>query len=450
MNIWIGILLMLLWGGLCCRSWLRSIRATNWILSEKEVLTLSPVSENICEKKLFVLLPALEEQPIVDETLNYFSKILSPFPNATIIVITGESERVRRDELGSKEEMTNSLVDKWIANNIDHCVIRLHEPALSGTKSTKLQFAWQKLKEQFGRNYIEDSWFAIYDFDSRPPQETFIALARELKNGQADVIQQVPHIAGSEIHEYSSTSASRTQAIAHYERTLCIETDLRREQTGATWEIRYAMGAGLFLKASCLEKTEGFPEYSDDIALGYRLDLLEIPRVVLSVPNMVQPAPSFRALIKQFRRINLGVFSVHKEVEWFLNKNKVKTKKFFILMRVIASHSRSLSNIIRFIAAILASFFVLPNSILLACSFVLIYLIGESLAVFSYSRLMNRVRRSYTNNLQDISLPISGSIIGAFFLGAIQFFFLLDFFIYRIRNGHNVLKVAGDKTKRKV
>ncbi|WP_164714733.1 glycosyltransferase family 2 protein [Burkholderia ambifaria] len=444
-----ALLLILAWAALCWTAWWRSRCGVSWIVSEMKSLGSQDPSHSRCSDKLFVFLPALEEQSIVQDTLDHFSAVLAPFPNATIIVITGESERVRRDTNNSSEELTSDVVDKWITRNGNGRVVRLHEPALTGTKATKLQFAWSKLVERHGGAFVRRSWIAIYDFDSRPPPETFVALAREIRIGRVDVVQQVPHIAGSQIGQRPSTSASCAQAVAHYERTLCIETDLRRRQSGKpTWEIRYAMGAGLFLKARCLNLTEGFPDYSDDIALGYRLDLLGVRRGVLPVPNFVQPAPSFGAIVKQYRRIYLGIFSVRREIHWFTKKSDGMVSAAMLLARMMVSNLRSFSNSIRFVIAVAAVLIAMQVRPGLAAAMLMTYVVGEFLAAFDYLRSMDKVRRSCDPGLGRLRQSVPGTLSSVFFQGAFPCLMLIDYICHRAWWRYDALKIAADKTPR--
>ncbi|MER9602779.1 hypothetical protein [Mesorhizobium sp. M0243] len=278
--------------------------------------------------RLFVLLPALEEQAIVPATLDHFSRLTSPFLCIEIVVVTSNLENVRREQFATQISgpTTANLVDAWAAQNPAARVRRLHDPDFGGSKATKLAFATSVLLNTESKSDSSRIVFAVYDFDSRPSANTFTEyLARFNSEIPAPVVQQVPHPIGMEIDALRSPSLSRLFAIGHLERSLGLETHHYREVDAASVHthraLRGCMGAGLFIRADTLMMAGNFPPDSDDIRLGYRLDLLGIKRETLASPNWVQPPPNIFALFKQLRRIYGGVYSSFTEVRLFLTAN---------------------------------------------------------------------------------------------------------------------------------
>jgi hypothetical protein len=185
--------------------------------------------------RVVVLLPCLNEQSLVDDTLDYFSTMPGVAEGRVLIVpITGESEAelnraaagripelarrwwaepgrdafirhnggllplpsydevaaLRRDSasleafqaglarLHGRLPSTASLIDRWTERHAPggarERILRLHEPATQGSKASKLNFAVDALRKN-RPGVMDDPWtyLAIYDFDSRPARGTF-------------------------------------------------------------------------------------------------------------------------------------------------------------------------------------------------------------------------------------------------------------------------------------
>lgn len=58
-------------------------------------------------------------------------------------------------------------------------------------------------------------------------------------------------------------------------------------------KIQYCMGSGMFIKYQDLVELNGFPVYSDDIALGYKLFIRNKKEVVVPHVNSVYATTSF-------------------------------------------------------------------------------------------------------------------------------------------------------------
>lgn len=333
--------------------------------------------------RLVVLLPCLNEQSLVDETLDYFSSLPGVAEGRVLLVaVTGESEAelnraaaeripqvarlwwaepghdgfVRhnrgllphsmyeqvaalRDEARSPAELaallarchravpsTAALVDRWIERN-GGGVLRLHEPATRGSKATKLNFAIATLRRTHAA-VMDDprTYVGVYDFDSRPARGTFAWLLRAVDERAAGggplptLFQQVPHLLGSGVAALPPTSLPYLWSVAHLERTLGLEgydhaVESGRAEPPAT-RPRICMGAGMYLRAHDLAHTGRFPEDSDDIAFGYRLDWLGCRRALIPHPNLVQPVPSAAVLMRQTLRIFRTIWTQRRELEW--------------------------------------------------------------------------------------------------------------------------------------
>jgi hypothetical protein len=246
---------------------------------------------------------------------------------------------------------TAKLIDRWTERHAPAGargrVMRMHEPATRGSKSSKLNFAVQALRRN-RPGVMDDPWtyLAVYDFDSRPARGTFAWVLRWLDERVAQgaplptVLQQVPHQLGSALRALAPASLPYAWAMNHLERTLGLEAydhaaEMARPDRRAGCP-RICMGAGMHLRARDLAHAGPFPDDSDDIAFGYRLDWLGCRRALIPHPNLVQPAPAAAALVRQSRRIYGAVWSQARELEW-VRRNRPETVVPRARSRTVAS-----------------------------------------------------------------------------------------------------------------
>lgn len=310
--------------------------ALNWLRLAQEKYEPNNFSEFYSE--VHILLPALEEQALVNSTLSFFDKELKELEpvNIKIWIITSNFESVRQSSLNvEKHDLTKTLVERWIIKNASQHFHLLHDPDFAGSKATKVQFSIDKILSKHEQVEHKNILFGIYDFDSRPSLADTIKEIAMHKNGGCDceVYQQVPHSIGFGINKYPKFSISKLFSIGHLERTFSLEIDYSRNYKRHSFfsSPRGCMGAGLFLKGSIFQKIGPIPKHSDDIALGYRLDLLSIDRKILHSPTLVQPTNSIYQLAKQYQRIFKGVFSLKSEINRLENSLSTKQKLSFRL-----------------------------------------------------------------------------------------------------------------------
>ena len=303
----LAIILLLIWRTkLACLSAMRRIEAS--LPSGGSVS--SPLASH-----LYLLLPALREQSLVNSTLDHFESLMNGQRQVSTIVITSDSEQL----VEGSGTTTADLVDNWLSKHPFANVQRLHDPRTGGSKATKLNFAVGVLVD---RHYGQDPsslMIGIYDFDSRPMPGTLQELAAlSSPKGFPPLAQQVPYPIMA-IDRLPPRSAGRVLGIGHLERALALEGERYRQvdkehQRGRIPPfLRGCMGAGLFIRADILIRAGGFPPASDDITLGYRLDLLGVRRQDLVTPNLVEPPPTAVLALRQMLRIYRGVYTAVPE-----------------------------------------------------------------------------------------------------------------------------------------
>ena len=219
-------------------------------------------------KDIYVLLPALKEQKIVKDTIDWFSKIKY---NGKIkfIIITSEKEDYEYRINKVKDKTTRIVVSDEIKRINDKRFLNYHYKETNGNKSSQLNYAVNKIKEEV--NNYQDVFISVFDFDSRPDVNTFNDMAVVIKNKNPDVIQQLP----LNISNYGKSSIiMMVYSLQHLVRSFAIEKMKILISSLTPFKIpQYMMGACMHIRLDVLLNNGCFPIFVDDLTLGYRLSI---------------------------------------------------------------------------------------------------------------------------------------------------------------------------------
>ena len=248
---------------------------------QKKINKISPKKY----KDIYVLLPALKEQKIVSETIDWFSKIKYD-GKIKFIIITSEKEDDYYRKNNIDEITTNQLVSKTLKKTKDKRFIHLHYPKIEGNKSSQLNYALDYIVKEIKN--MNNVYISVFDFDSKPDLKTFNELNKVsiLKNNP-DAILQVP-LCFKNVVEISQESKNilmllyclqhtiRSYAIEKMKILICSLTKIKIPQ--------YFMGACMHLKLDTLLKNGKFP-FVDDLTLGYRYSIQNLNFAYLPSDN---------------------------------------------------------------------------------------------------------------------------------------------------------------------
>ncbi|WP_034950320.1 glycosyltransferase [Erwinia oleae] len=251
-------------------------------------------------QKIWFVLPALNEVKIAEETVSYYYELLKPYSDECELVIITSPE--------ASEYSTYSCIQRLQ----EVYPITLKHDRVSQSKQEKLNRIYREIKA----NSSHPFWIFVFDFDARPSTTLIERTIAETRTGQGiEMIQAIPvTTAKPGMGWFSSLSA-----LDHLYRVLFVESFLNHFK--CKYYLRLGMGACLLIKSSALDRTGGFPKYSDDIELGYRLDLLAVRRkTIMEYPTMT-PVNTFGAYLKQYSKIMLGVLSLKRVFNDMPNSN---------------------------------------------------------------------------------------------------------------------------------
>ena len=264
-------------------------------------------------KDIYVLLPALREQKIVRETIEWFEHI--PYKgNIKYIIITTEKEEFENND---NSITTSQLVDKILKEEKPKNFYHFHYPKTKGNKSSQLNYAVDKIMEQ--NPDLNNTYISVFDFDSKPAKDTFENLNKvAVLRNDPDVIGQVPinyknYVSLSKKYSNCLLLLSSLQqnirscGIEKFKLLLSSLSDIKIAQ--------YCMGACMHLKLKTLIGNNKFPEFVDDLTLGYRLSIKQSTFAYLPSTNFVLIPNKVSDCFNQAVLIFKGVLTSFSEIK---------------------------------------------------------------------------------------------------------------------------------------
>lgn len=225
-------------------------------------------------KNIYVLLPALREQKIVDETIDWFKKTKYK-GNIKYIIVTTEREEYENKINNIKETTTSQLVEKKLKKIKDNRFIHIHYPETKGNKSSQMNYAIDQILKT--ETDLENTYISVFDFDSKPEINTFNELNKvAVLRKNPDAINQVP-LCFKNYEEFSKDKSKillLLYAFQHTIRSCAIEKMKLLVSSLTNLKVpQYFMGACMHIKLQSLIDNEKFPIFVDDLTLGYRMSI---------------------------------------------------------------------------------------------------------------------------------------------------------------------------------
>lgn len=277
-------------------------------------------------KNIYVLLPALREQKIVKNTIDWFANIKYPGKIEYIIITTEKEEFENVD----KEITTREMVAKYIKVKKNKKIRHMHYPRTEGNKSSQLNYAVEEILKI--EKDIENTYISVFDFDSKPDINTFINLNKvAILKSNPGVISQVPINFKNYVDLSKKTSNCllllsslqqnlRSCGIEKMKLLICSLTDIKIAQ--------YCMGACMHIKLKTLVENEKFPIFVDDLTLGYRLSIKGETFSYLPSENFVLIPNKLAHCFNQAVLIFKGVLTSFKEIKNAKGNTMGKIKVF--------------------------------------------------------------------------------------------------------------------------
>lgn len=234
---------------------------------------------------LLVMIPCLDEQEIICETLDYFHEVF-PSSRCSIVVVTTAKEQ--RPEGGF---LTREVVDRYTRSGRNSVLIYDY-PGEHGYMADQLNYALHALK----CDGTEWDYVSVYNADSRPDRDTYWRLLPLMLSG-CQVIQQ-----------YSAMTANLNmltplmKAFALYQSNYELKSGLLGCAVPSVFCIPHVAGHGLCVKKSLLNKLGNFctDHWCEDVFMSFSLYNRGVAVTPLSALEEADAPTSFRYQLVQY------------------------------------------------------------------------------------------------------------------------------------------------------
>ena len=249
-------------------------------------------------KKIIVIIPAMNEVNNVEKSVNYFKNLNDI---CDVVYVTTSKEK----NMATYTKINNEIKLQKVDNiKVVNC------PNIVGTMAHQINYVIKELKA--------DDIIAIYNIDSQPERETFKYV---LKNINDDTVLQ-------QVSFFDDSLKGIMKSAENWQNRWSVVYEMGKYLSNSKIEFKYCIGHGLFIKKKIFNKIGYFSEneINEDNEFGYRLNINNI--FIKPIPFMERAdfARNKRIYIKQQSTWVNGPLYALKYY-----KNNKKTFKNFIL-----------------------------------------------------------------------------------------------------------------------
>lgn len=241
---------------------------------------------------IIVFVPVLHEETTIERFIEDISNQTYPSENFQTYIITTEKENLVNKNKGSSN--TIDIVNQILLQK-KYRYRHFHYPNSDGHKTDQLDFAFQKICSEIGRDKVVDTFFLFLDADS----EVDSGLIERFNHSIEDKIElyQQPllwfkNISTLQNKLMKSFSFLQSFFSISYEIPMFVGKFF-------PWRLKYLVGNGLFIRGSYLLKVRGFPPLIEDVRLGRLSSFLQTEIKLVPGFGNVETAKDFLTYIKQ-------------------------------------------------------------------------------------------------------------------------------------------------------
>ncbi len=265
-------------------------------------------------KGLFIALPCLREQKIIENTIKYFREIC----DIPIVIITTQKEDFEYS-YDKNIVTTKMIVENNILNKYDN-VYLINYPYENGYMADQLNFMLDNFHNLEFYDESKEWYMSLYNADSKPSLVTFKSIFYHINKGE-DVIQQ---------YSYCFKNFNKldfiTKGFAIYQSNFEIKVGLFNSKLNYKYLYNYVVGHGLTIKLRTLKKMGNFNTkfWCEDIYLTMKLKFNNIK--IYSIPELenIENATNIYQITKQ----NSVWYDTTKKYVKIYKDIKTKEKKF--------------------------------------------------------------------------------------------------------------------------
>lgn len=244
--------------------------------------------------KLFIIIPCLEEQKVIRDTIEYFSNLINQKEgiDSEVFIVTTNKEQKRKNTFTTYE-----IVNEYISDSTKYSNIKLiNYPFDNGMMADQLNYAQRMISQNvnFEKN---KAYFCVYNADSRPGKNMFEEVKEAVLNNNYPLIMQEYSAFFSNIKNLSPLM----KGFATYQTNFEITNGLTNAALPSKFLRNHVVGHGLFIRFDYLEKIGGFTTdyWCEDIYLSFHLRSNNVPIIPLYSVELGEAPKNLKILMKQ-------------------------------------------------------------------------------------------------------------------------------------------------------
>jgi hypothetical protein len=263
--------------------------------------------------KFFLIIPLLEEQRLFCEMYERFKNLVDKDSDMELFYVTTEREKIEN----SVGKTTIDLLNEKILSENNLRIHVLHYPCYNKVVADQLNFAVQKIIEEFG--YDENYCFGFFNADSLVSPQVFSELkGSELNHKNQKIIFQQSSLFLSNIQTLVSTKKYFLSSFGLYQSYWTIRHEvpqyaldvlLHRLRLSSKYNLLYCVLHGLFIPFDRMKEIGGFPNLDlgcEDIAMGYKAKIFGCSVFPIPVLENSETPKDLKSLVTQLKHWYLG------------------------------------------------------------------------------------------------------------------------------------------------
>lgn len=268
--------------------------------------------------KIIILIPCLEEQKIIKDTIKHFDKIINNNPNFSINLITTEKEIKKDNNDTTYEYIKKNIIGKY--NNIN----LIHYPYKEGYMADQLNYAIKEINSNKTINK-DNTYICVYNADSYPSKNTFNEVLNQINTHNNPLILQQ--------YSYSFLNIDSLNIIlkgfAIYQSNFELKMGLLNSYFDNKLH-KHILGHGLFVRLDYINKINGFNTkyWCEDIYLSMYLEQENTKIIPLLTLENMETANSISNLTKQnavWFNTSSKCISIYKEIKKSTKKRTISS-----------------------------------------------------------------------------------------------------------------------------
>jgi hypothetical protein len=406
---------------------------------------------------LYVLIPVLNEQELIEDTILNICKIDNASLNITIAVLTTAKEKIcnKHKDILTTEDVVRKSLESGKLSGCKNIRI-MQDPNINGNMATQLNYALSKIQD----TCTKKTFYLVLNADSIISFSTFNKLSEliDMYKGRKFAFQQPCAF----VRDMNKTANQFTNALSLYQSWYCLGHESRiirkySELSKKYWDknskaqLGVVVGHGSGMTLSLNFDNGGYPSdlLTEDLTFGFNLSANNVPILSLPALELADVPSRFTIFIKQksvwFWNF-LGYLSCYKNN---LKNGHSRYKLFLLLMQGIGAGAYWFFDtffiLIPFVVAfILNSGLILFFSIL---SFLVFYILPQYVLFYRPPQVLSRQGfRKKAREIKSISfiklLPTLCLIILANSVGA--WIATYKFIEYRVTGNMPIKYKTGD------